>query len=605
MQRSVAVAPLPPLPHRARPPQVLQAVGAVLLVGAGAAVESAHGGATTRALLLALAAIVAGFALRAARERLRSSEEVLAAGASGLAVSAGAVGGNGGPVLAGTAATAGLAVVFLVLHRAAPTTATWPLASWLAAQLAVLRGLGGVPAEWRTPLYLGVALVGLGIALSGRRGVARIALLTTAPWWVAGVASGSVTAFSGPSAARYVSAVLVVGAGLGLVLTRLRRELEPLTGPPRAAPVLAGLVGGVAVAGACSVLGTAVVTATGYAGVLLAGLTAAYLRPGWRRGLVLPLALAAGTAMTLLSTGRLVAGQEWTALSVLLLLTALPTVWAAVRSPGDRPVAVPVAVGSLAASVLLAVPGGVLSPVGAAVALTAVYAAAMAAGAELDAASRRATAVTAALAAVAAVLLVLPSGEPLALAGVLAAHGLCTLAWAGRTWATQRTAGDAELSRGAWRVGAAQLVPAAWITAAVAGVGAVEWYSLPAAAGLLLAAGPGLLNGSSWAAWGAALLVAAVPSTVLAVVSPDVPRAVAVLVAAAAVLVAGGRRGLRAPLEVGAVTALALALGLTVRALPWPVATALVVVGGVLLAVGARLERRPVAGFAVRLADLR
>ena len=76
------------------------------------------------------------------------------------------------------------------------------------------------------------------------------------------------------------------------------------------------------------------------------------------------------------------------------------------------------------------------------------------------------------------------------------------------------------------------------------------------------------------------------------------------LVAAAAVH--GGRGAPRAAgaAEIGAGTALALALGLTVRALPWPVATALVV-GGVLLAVGARRERRPVAGFAVRLADLR
>ena len=64
------------------------------------------------------------------------------------------------------------------------------------------------------------------------------------------------------------------------------------------------------------------------------------------------------------------------------------------------------------------------------------------------------------------------------------------------------------------------------------------------------------------------------------------------------------RRALRAPLQIGAGTALVLALGLSVRALPWPVATALVV-GGVLLAVGARRERRPVAGFATRLADLR
>jgi hypothetical protein len=55
---------------------------------------------------------------------------------------------------------------------------------------------------------------------------------------------------------------------------------------------------------------------------------------------------------------------------------------------------------------------------------------------------------------------------------------------------------------------------------------------------------------------------------------------------------------------VGAGTALALALGFTVRALPWPLGAALVV-GSVLLALGARRERRPIAGFGRRVADLR
>ncbi|MGY2130161.1 SCO7613 C-terminal domain-containing membrane protein [Blastococcus sp. SYSU DS0617] len=600
MQQPVATAPLPPLPYRARPPQVLLGVGAVLLVSAGAVVASAYGGAPARTLLLALAAVTAGFALRAARARLRSSEEVLAASATGLAVSASGVGGD---ALAGAGATAALAVGFLVLHRIAPTTATWPLASWIAAQLAVLRGLEGVPAGLRTHLFLGVALVGLGVALFGRRGVGRIALLTTAPWWVAGVASGIATAWTGPAVERYLSAALVVGAGLGLVLTRLRQVLEPLTGPPRAAPVLAGVVAGTAVAGACSVLGTAAVTLTGYAGVLLATLAAASLT-GWRRGLFLPLALAAGVVMTAVSIGRLLADRQWTALSLLLLLTAVPTVWVAVRRPEDRPLSVPVTVGCLAGAVLLAVPDGVLSPTSAAIALTAVYAGAMAAGAGLDTSSRRATAVAAGGCAVAAVLLLLPRDRPLVLAAVLAAQGLCTLAWAGLTWRSQRRAGDAELSRGAWRVGAAQLVGAAWVLAAAADGGAIEAYSLPAALGLLLASGPGLLRGSTWAAWGPGLLVAAVPSTVLAVVASDGPRTVTVLLAAAGLLVAGGRRGLRAPLAVGAGSALAVAVGLAAQTLPWPVGTALVV-GAVLLAVGARRERRPVAGFGVSLAELR
>jgi hypothetical protein len=95
-----------------------------------------------------------------------------------------------------------------------------------------------------------------------------------------------------------------------------------------------------------------------------------------------------------------------------------------------------------------------------------------------------------------------------------------------------------------------------------------------------------------------------VPSAVLAVTTSDGARAGSVLVAAAAVLVAGARAGIRAPLLVGAGTALALALGFTVRALPWPLGTALVV-GVVLVALGVRRERRPVAGFGTRLADLR
>jgi hypothetical protein len=91
---------------------------------------------------------------------------------------------------------------------------------------------------------------------------------------------------------------------------------------------------------------------------------------------------------------------------------------------------------------------------------------------------------------------------------------------------------------------------------------------------------------------------------VLAVVGADNARAVAVLVVAAAAMVAGARRGVRAPLMIGAGTALALAVGLAVRQLPWPLGAALIV-GSVLLAVGMIREQYPVAGFGARLADLR
>jgi hypothetical protein len=98
--------------------------------------------------------------------------------------------------------------------------------------------------------------------------------------------------------------------------------------------------------------------------------------------------------------------------------------------------------------------------------------------------------------------------------------------------------------------------------------------------------------------------VAAVPSAVLAVIAPDATRAVAVLIAAALATVAGAWTGLRAPLMIGGFTALGITVGFAVRAVPWPLMTALVV-GSLLLAVGMRRERRPVAGFGARLADLR
>jgi hypothetical protein len=597
MGQPVGTAPLPPLPYRTRPPQVLLGVGAVLLVSAGAALASRYGGGPARLLLLALAVTAAGFSLRAAWTRLRSSEEILAACATGLGVAAGDL---GRPELGGTSGIpVVLAVVFLVLHLAAPTTATWPLAAWLAMQLAVLRGLHWVPAALHTEVFLCVALAGLGIALFGRRTVARVALVTSAPWWLAGVVGGSSSAWAGTGAERWLSAGLMVVAAFGLVVARLRKALEPLFGPPVLVPVVAGTVAGASVTGAFSSLGTTAMTLTGYAGVLIAN-TAAVTLTGWRRGLLLPVALACGSVMAILSIAQLVADGRWTALALLLVLTAVLTVYVGVRRPDARPVALPTAIGCLTGAALLALPGGLLTPVEAAHVLTGLYSVAMLLGSTLDASSRNATARAAAVSSGAAVLLLAAQGHPGELAAVLAVQGLGTLTWA---WATENTDADSATAVG-WRIGAGQLVVAAWIAAGTAHLAAIEWYTLPAAVGLLVAAAPRLVQGPSWPAWGPGLLVAAVPSTVLAVAASDDARAVAVLVAAATVMVAGGRSGLRAPLLIGAWTALALALGLAVRALPWPVATALVV-GGVLLGLGMFRERRPVDGFGTRLADLR
>jgi hypothetical protein len=602
MNESVGTASLaPPLPYRARPPQILLGVGAVLLVSAGAAVASAYGGAPARVLLLAVAATAAAFSLRAARTGLTSSEETLAACATGLALAAGDL---GGPELGGTPGIPlVLAIVFLVLGLATPTTATWPIATWLAVQLAVLHGLAWIPDAVHTELYLCVCVAGLAIALFGRPLVGRLALVTTAPWWLAGVVGGSSSAWADGGGRQWLSAVLMIAAGFGLLLARLREPLEPLLGPPRLVPTITGAVAGAAITGAFSSLGPLAMTLTGYAGVLLANFSAAYL-DGWRRGLFLPVALAAGTVMTALCLVQLVAGGRWWQLSLLLLLTAIPTALVAVRRPETRPVGLPTAIGCLVGAVLLALPDRLLGVVSAAALLTACYGVAMAVGSGLDAEARRATSRAAAASAAAAVLLLVAQGRWTSLALVLAFQGLCTLGWAWRTGRAPARPDQDEASRAAWRLGAAQLVLAAWVAAASAGLAAIEWYSLPAAAGLLIGAGPRLRSGASWPAWGPGLLVAAVPSAALAVTTPDGTRAAAVLIVAAGALVSGARTGIRAPLLVGAGTALALALGVTVRSLPWPLGTALVV-GTVLLAIGMRRERHPVDGFGRRLADLR
>ena len=593
----------------ARAWQVLLVVGAVLVVSAGAAVASAHGGWAARLFLIALALAAAALSVRAARSDLRTSEEILAASAVGLALAGVDLGGP----LFGTNAlgAAVLAVVFLGFRLGVSTTAAWPLASWAAFQLTVLRGLAVVPATLRTETFVCVALVGVGIALSGRCVVARAALITAAPWWLAGVVHGSADAWAGTGAQRGLTLALMVAAAAAVLLARLREDLAPLLGPARVAPVVAGVVVGIAVTGAFSASSGPAVTLTGYAGVLVATTAAATLN-GWRRGLLLPLALSCGTVMTLLSAGQLVVANRWSQLSLLLLLTAVPTVVVALRRRDERPVAVPTAILCLAGAALLAMPEGVLGPVVVGVLLTALYGAAMAVGPELDAPSRPPTARASALCAVAAALVLLTADVRWpALALTLALQGESTLGWALRTGPRRGSGGDtapgaddAAPSGTAWRVAAVQFVLAAWVAAAAAHHGQVEWYSLSAAAGLLVAAGPALVHGPSWPAWGPALLVAAAPSTLLAVVTADGARAVGVLTIAAAVLVAGGAAGVRAPVMVGAGTLLVLAVGMTAPALPWPLGTALVV-GTALLVVGMRRERRPLAGFGRRLAELR
>jgi hypothetical protein len=601
MAGSLDTAPLATIPGRARPPQVLLAVGAVLLVSAGAALASAHGGALARSAVLGLAVGAAAVSVLADRAGLRFSADTFAASGAGLALAGSDL--AGAPTTGDVVPAAALAGAFLVLHAAFSRPAAWPLAAWVAAQVAVLRGLDAVPDALHTELFLTVALAGLGTALFGRPLVARLAFATTAPWWLAGVLGGLGEAWTAAAPQRWLAAALMSVAAAGLLLARVRAPLDVLTGPPRLVPVVTGALTGAAAAGATSAGGPVAVAVAGFAGVLVATVAAGGLS-GWHRGLFLPVALTGGVLLAVLSIGRLLNGRHWSELALLLLLTAVPTAWVAAMRRDDRSVATPTVVGCLAGAALLGLPDGWASPGQVAVLLTALYGGSLLVAARLDRGSRHATAGVGAACAGAAVLLLGLHGDERLIAVHLAVQAAATLTWA---WWTGRPGADPDEgadSTAAWRVGAVQVVLAGWLAAALAGLGAVEAYTLPASLGLLLAAGRGLVRDPSRQAWGPGLVVAAVPSTVLAVTAPDALRAVLVLALAAVAMLAGARAGLRAPLTIGAWTAVVLGLGLAVRALPWPVATALMV-GAALSLVGLRRERRPVAGFAARLVDLR
>jgi hypothetical protein len=596
----VGSAPLP-LPERARPPTRRLTFGAVLVVSAGSTAAAVYGSGSARVLLLILAAAAAAGSAWGSRLRLRSTEETLAAAAVALSV----LGADSGSALleGSPVPPAALAGGYLLLSRLLRRAVTWPLAAWAATQLAALRALDGMPpGAARTTVLVVVALAGLALALAARPLVARAALVTGVAWAASGIVAGCLLAWNGAAGERWLAAGLVVLAAGALLVVRLDPVLDPLLGPPVLVPVISGAAAGLAVGGALSLPGPGAVMLAGYAGVLIASFAAALL-DGWPRGLLLPAAVAAGSTLVGLSVAQLVAGARWTELTLLLLLTAASGLLVAALRPEDRPAALPIAVGCLAGAALVAVSADLLSPAAAAGVLSGLYAGTLAAGLRMADDTRRPTVVMGIVCAVVGVVVLAAVRDHGPLAVQLAGQGLLTSAWAWYGWHTAALPPDEEADP-AWRAGAAQLVVAAWTGAALAGWDVLEAWTLPLALGLLLAAGPQLLSGPSWPAWGPGLLVAAVPSVLWAVVAPGSTRPVLVLVLAAATTALAAWRGVRAPLMTGAWTTVALGLGLTLVELEAPVAVALGV-GAALLAIGARRELRPVAGFRVRLADLR
>ena len=135
-----------------------------------------------------------------------------------------------------------------------------------------------------------------------------------------------------------------------------------------------------------------------------------------------------------------------------------------------------------------------------------------------------------------------------------------------------------------------------WLRLWVGDVRAVEAYSLPPAT-LLLAAGGWQMRRNpslrSWPALGPGLLVAAVPSVVVAVQQTGVARPLIVLGVAVAVTIVGAALRMQAPLMVGAVSAAVIAVDQLFPVVEqFPRWVVIGTAGIVLLVVGATFEQR-------------
>jgi hypothetical protein len=140
----------------------------------------------------------------------------------------------------------------------------------------------------------------------------------------------------------------------------------------------------------------------------------------------------------------------------------------------------------------------------------------------------------------------------------------------------------------------ADLVLACWITVAGAGIETAEAYTLPAAVGLLVLTWPRLrVGGPSWAAEGAAVGMAVVPSALAVAASPNALRLVLVVAGAAALVVVGTVLHRQAPFVLGAgALAFVVATRLGRYAPLVPTWVALAAAGLLLLVLGATYERR-------------
>ncbi|WP_100497577.1 DUF2157 domain-containing protein [Geodermatophilus chilensis] len=589
-------SPAPPdrPPRRVSPQQVLLGLGALLVVAAGIAFVAV---AWTRlglvfqsAVMATVTATACGVSAWTARRGLRATEEALAAaGAALLTVDLGAAhalglwGLDGVPVRPWTAVSCTVvAAVALASSRLTRSTATWPLVALLAVQLVPLLllpadailGAAGVAA------VLGTALLDVVVLLRLRRVLAPVAQVLAALWAAAAAVGGVVVAWAGTTVDAWTATALLAAAGaVGLLL----RQDARLAGRLPAAPAVA---------------------AAGAAATALA-LTGALARadlPGWiaAAGLGLVLLTAAVPAVprrtalaALLTSGGLLTGGGAALLALdgrvgvlglVVLAGTVPATLAAVRLPALRPRATVAALLCPVGAVLLAREDGWLGTAVAGLLVVLVAAAGFAlAAARAGRPEEPAAAGAATLATLLATVSTAETGAWGQVAVQLAVAGAAAGAYA---LVTHR--------RDVAVLAVADLVVACWVAAGGAAVQTVEVYTLPAAAGLLVVALPQLRAGArSWAAEGAAVATALVPSALVVVAEPSAVRLVLVVVAAGALTVVGTLTHRQAPFVVGAASLAFVVLGrLTPYAPLVPRWLTLAVVGLLLLALGATYERR-------------
>ncbi|MGY1739346.1 MULTISPECIES: SCO7613 C-terminal domain-containing membrane protein [unclassified Blastococcus] len=586
--------PEPAPPRRLSPQQVLLGLGALLLVaGAVAFVAVAWnrlGVAGQSAVLLAVTAALCATSAWTARRGLRATEEALAAaGAALLAVdlaAAHALGLGGADELPSrlwAALSCGVvAGVALALGRLTRSTTAWPLIALLAAQpvplLLLPAGAGDGPAA--VAVLLGLAGADLLVVGRLRSSLRPVALGLAAVGAFGAAVLGITVAWERPAAASWTATGLLLAAGaVALLLRRLPGPASALPGSAAVAGVAAG-VGGLALPGSLDTVGPEGPVLAAALGLAL--LTAAVLVA--RVPAALAGTAAGGGAAAVCGGLLLLAADRPGPLALLVLAAAVPAGLAAVRLAPVRAAAVGAALAAPVAAVLLAAEGDVFGR--AAAGLLLALTGALAFGIAAARAGRPEEPVAAVAGAVAGVL----AGLTTASAG----------AW-GQVAVQLTVAGAAAAAYGlvAGRrpvavLAVADLVVASWIALGGAGVEVVEAYTLPAAAGLLLVGLPGLRTGAgSWAAEGAAVGVALLPSALVAVSDPAPLRLVLVVAAAGAATVAGALAHRQAPFVLGAGSLLWVVLGRLGPYAPLlPRWITLGTVGLALLVVGATYERR-------------